>query len=350
MHFQLKMYRGKWAAVWYDGSQTRRYSFGTTDREEAERALASFKVTVSQPEALTVAWLWEAYEKANKGKAVLDTMHHTWKALSPVFGHLLPDTITQEICENYTEKRREDNKSDGTIWTELGHLRTVMNWAVKRKYLTIAPHITLPRKPEPKERHLTKEQARRLLDGATKPHIRLAILLLLGTAARVTALLQLKWERVDFETGLIRLADPMEKVRRKGRAVVPMNNSVRAALSSAHKAAITEFVIEWGEGPVKSVKKGLATASKNAGLETVTAHVLRHTAAVWMAEAGHPMSEIAQYLGHRDSRTTERIYARYSPDYLRAAADSLDIGLYDASGSIEPKGTSNTANLKIVTN
>ena len=33
-----------------------------------------------------------------------------------------------------------------------------------------------------------------------------------------------------------------------------------------------------------------------------------------MAEAGVPMSVIAQYLGHSDSRLTERVYAQYSPE------------------------------------
>lgn len=57
----------------------------------------------------------------------------------------------------------------------------------------------------------------------------------------------------------------------------------------------------------------------------VTAHMFRHSAAVWMAEGGVPMSEIAQYLGHSNTSITERIYARYSPDYLRNAARHLEI-------------------------
>jgi integrase len=44
-----------------------------------------------------------------------------------------------------------------------------------------------------------------------------------------------------------------------------------------------------------------------------------------MAEAGIGMAEIAQFLGHSDSRTTERVYARFSPDYLRKAAEALEI-------------------------
>jgi integrase len=50
-----------------------------------------------------------------------------------------------------------------------------------------------------------------------------------------------------------------------------------------------------------------------------------HTAAVWMAEAGVPIPEIAQYLGHSNSRTTERVYARYSPGYLQGAARALSL-------------------------
>ncbi len=60
-----------------------------------------------------------------------------------------------------------------------------------------------------------------------------------------------------------------------------------------------------------------------AGLVDVSPHVLRHTAAVWMAEAGVTMPEIAAYLGHADSRITERIYAKFSPEYLRRAARAL---------------------------
>ena len=58
----------------------------------------------------------------------------------------------------------------------------------------------------------------------------------------------------------------------------------------------------------------------------VTPHALRHTAAVWMAEAGVPMPRIAAFLGHSNSRITEERYARFAPDHLREAAEALEIG------------------------
>jgi integrase len=68
----------------------------------------------------------------------------------------------------------------------------------------------------------------------------------------------------------------------------------------------------------------LKRAAVRAGVPWVTPHVFRHTAAVWMAEAGVPMPEIAAYLGHSDSRTTERVYAKFSPAYLRKASRALE--------------------------
>ena len=113
-------------------------------------------------------------------------------------------------------------------------------------------------------------------------------------------------------------------VTRKGRATVPINAGLRAALAAAKEAALTDYVIEWAGSPVASIKTGFAAAVKAAGLKSVTPHVLRHTAAVHLAEAGMSMSEIANYLGHEDSAITEKVYARFSPEHLRESANVLD--------------------------
>ena len=147
---------------------------------------------------------------------------------------------------------------------------------------------------------------------------------MLSTAARVTAVLELTWDRVDFERRQINLRT--SEGRRKGRAIVPTTDSLQTALLNARKAALSNHVVEWAGGPVKSIKKGFKAATQEAGLSGVSPHVLRHTAAVHMAEAGISMDEIAQYLGHSDSRITASTYARYSPEHLRKAASALEFG------------------------
>jgi integrase len=71
-------------------------------------------------------------------------------------------------------------------------------------------------------------------------------------------------------------------------------------------------VIERGAKKVANIKKAFQAASERSGVHA-TPYTLRHTAAVWMAEAGMPMSQIAQFMGHDDSATTEKHYARFSP-------------------------------------
>ncbi|MEM7505570.1 MAG: tyrosine-type recombinase/integrase [Pseudomonadota bacterium] len=261
---------------------------------------------------------------------MLRTMDYTWKGLAPRFGHLTPDLVTVDTCRDYIAHRRQQ-VSDGTIHTELGHLSTVLNWAVKRELIDRAPHVERPAKPAPRDRWLTRKDAMKVIDAASFPHLRLSMILLVGTAARVGAILDLTWDRVDLERGQINLTRASDGAKRKQRATVPINGMVRAALVEAQQGAVTDHVIEWSGKPVASIKKGIAAAAKRAGVEGVSAHVFRHTAAVWMAEANVPMARIAQYLGHRDSRVTERIYARFAPDHLRDEAEILSLPIRAAS-------------------
>jgi len=168
---------------------------------------------------------------------------------------------------------------------------------------------------------LTRPEFEKLLSCAGASHIELFILLALTTAGRKEAILGLTWDRVDFERGIIRLGNGERRV--KGRATVPLHPDVVEKLVIAKRLALTDHVIEWAEKPVRSIRTGFARACERACLPDVTPHVLRHTAAVWMAEDGVSMAEIAQFLGHSDSRITERIYARFSPAHLRKASRSL---------------------------
>lgn len=139
------------------------------------------------------------------------------------------------------------------------------------------------------------------------------------------AALQLTWDRVDFARQMVQLRNPFDKERRKGRATVPINDKLAAALHEAHKGALSPYVIEWAGGPVKSIKKGIKTAGEKIGRPDASPHMLRHSAAVWMVEDGHSIEEVAQFLGHENSHVTFKVYARFSPGHLRKLAKSLEI-------------------------
>jgi len=325
--YKLGWHRGVLAAVWYEDGKRFRRSLGTDDPAVAKSRLIEFaraRALAVSGAPLTVAAIYQAYvaERAVEGRSTT-RMHDAWKRLAPAFGSLLPNHIDKATCRNYAAARRRQGMSDGTVHLELGYLRAAMKYAEREKWLTHAPYIPLPQKPPPREHYLTKDEATRVVDAAVMPHVKLFIELALATAGRSSAILQLTWARIDFEHGVVDLRDPTRPATRKGRSTPPMNNRLRARLLEARDGALTDYVVEWGGEPVVSVKKGVAAAGERAGIK-VTPHVLRHTAAVWMAENEVPMDEIAQYLGHSDPRTTYRVYARFSPNYLRKAAGALE--------------------------
>jgi integrase len=187
-----------------------------------------------------------------------------------------------------------------------------------------APHIPRPQKPAPADRWMTHAEIGKLLDAAAiTPHIRLAVLLMLTTAGRVGAILELTWDRVDLDRGQIDLrldaAGP-----RKGRAVVPINATLRAALEVSAEAALSDYVVEYAGGRVGSIRKGFSAAVARAGLDGVSPHTCRHTAAVHMAAAGVAMPMISQFLGHSNTAITERVYARFAPSHMTEAANVLN--------------------------
>ncbi|XHM78165.1 site-specific integrase [Mesorhizobium sp. ANAO-SY3R2] len=264
-----------------------------------------------------------------------------WKALEGTFGNRVAESIGDETCQGYIKLHRKpteaieggpgsrpaypNGRSDGTIWTELNHLRIVLEWAKRRNRIAQAPYIVMPLKPAPRDRWLTRTEVQRLTENATGEHIRLFIILAIATGGRKEALLSLRWEQIDFVRGIIYLDDQQATHKRKGRASVPMNKTVRAALVEARRAALSKYVIEWSGEPVQSVKRSLAKTAEKAKPDGVTAHVFRHSAARWQA-------------GGRDSHVEDCAvsWAQRQPDHgarLRSIRPRTHAGCRRCSGS-----------------
>jgi integrase len=319
--------RGGYCAIWRDDAGKRhRHQLKALDRKTAEaEAIDIFRRQAVQKELTAIADLWTAYRDHLGSRPTAKTMSYTGKAILAHFGALRPDQITVQDCRRYVALRTKSGRKAGAIWTELGHLSSCLKWAAKLNLISRAPYIERPQKPAPKDRFLTHAEIDRLLLADCEPHIRLAILLMLATAGRVSAILDLTWDRVDLDAGRIDLRIDTEGPR-KGRAVVPINASLKAALITASEGALSDYVVEWNGSQVRSIRKGFARAVERADLEGVSPHVLRHTAGVHMAAGGIPLQKIAQYLGHSNTGMTERVYARYAPDHLADAAAILDFG------------------------
>lgn len=319
--------RGGFCVYWRteDGKRTRRQLSARTRKEAEAEALEVYRAALysSRPKDPTVSEIWKLYREDLGEKKTAETMGYTGKAILPHFGHLRPEDITKATCLEYDAERRAVGRTQGTIHTELGHLKSALNFAADTRMIDRAPKIWRPEKPQTDKRILNAGEARALIDGAREPHVRLALILLLGTAGRVGAILDLTWDRVDFDRGSINLRLE-DSSTRKGRAVVPMNASTRAALSAAHAAALSDYVVEYAGKQVGSIRTGVQGAIRRSKIGHVRIHDLRHTAAVTMLSNGVPLEKVSQVLGHSNTAITFSTYGRFLPEHMQDAVNVLD--------------------------
>ncbi len=320
--------RGGFCVSWSENGNRRRYQLAARSRKEAEaEARDRYLKETTRGGDLTIAELWALYVDSLGAKPTAATMGYTGKAVLSHFGAYRPDQLTVEDSRSYIRQRLAAGKKVGSVHTELGHLCSTMNWAYKKaKAIDRIPPIERPSKPDSNVRPLTDGQIHKIIDNCLAPHVRLAVILLLTTGGRVSAILDRTWDKIDFDRGVIdlRLTDG---VTRKGRAVVPMNHLARTALLTAYEARQTEWVVEYKDGPIKSIRTGYYAALRRAGLSGVHIHQIRHTVAVRMLAAGQPMEKVSQFLGHSTVQITAKTYARFAPDHMEDAAAVLNFGM-----------------------
>jgi integrase len=97
----------------------------------------------------------------------------------------------------------------------------------KQGHLVRLPDLPIPRYPRPQKRPFTPDEMKRLFAAATW-YLKGVMLMVYKNGFRLEEALNLTWDRVDFESGLVTLLDDHTKTR-VGRTIA-MNSSVRAWL------------------------------------------------------------------------------------------------------------------------
>lgn len=310
--YRVAKYRGGYAVIWYDEKGKRHRRALGADKWKAHAVAGEVVDALTAPKGpRTVGQLVEDY--LGKTDAIgVETMRAHWRAARSAFEMLSPRQLTEEFCREYAAGRAV---RPATIRKELGVIRAALG-----KAKALEATVWMPPAPQPRDVRLTREQQSRLEAACRHAHLWLFVYVARYTAARPGAITALRWVQVDLERRKIDLGG---SGRQKRRAALPIHPNLAWALALAKAAALSPFVIEYAGRRVYSVKKAFRAAASRADLSGITPHILRHTAASWMAERGVPMDEIAQYLGHTSPSVTFRVYARYSPEHLKKASDAL---------------------------
>jgi integrase len=213
----------------------------------------------------------------------------------------------------------------GTATRTVGLLGGILSFAIDEGVRPDNPVIGIKRYPDSKgERFLSPVELARLgetlsnLEGTEAlavPAIRLLIL----TGCRKTEILSLKWSEVDFSIGCLRLADS-----KTGQKIVMLGAPALQTLASLSKQEGSDYVFPAMKGNIHYVglPKAWERIRKQAGLDDVRLHDLRHSFASVGAGAGMGLQVVGKLLGHKDPKTTAR-YSHIADDPARAAADRI---------------------------
>lgn len=159
-------------------------------------------------------------------------------------------------------------------------------------------------------------------------YMRTYVLLLAGTGARPEALLQLTWERIDLESGIITLNPPGRAQTKKRRPTLRVCEAMRGYLADLHAELKPEpgaALVSPNGRVLGSVKKAWRTIRSDAELDgAVQPTSFRHTIARWMRSHSVSPWEVAAFLGHRmPGYNVTETYAHADPNHMLASREAL---------------------------
>lgn len=333
----LEQYRGKWAVVWWEQGKRQRRSTGCTDEKTARQFLSDFESELEKrPIRLGMDEAFVRYVDSRRDKvSALSRLIEAAQALSRDLGHLRVDQIDQRAWDQYAAGRTKHKKnggdtgepvSAGTLRREFNVLRAALRRAWKDGFLVRPPEIEPPRDSAPRDRFLTKEEAKRLLDACTTPHVRTFVAIAVYTGARRGSILALTWDRVNWQTGMIDFQEPDKPLTGKRRSIVPMTKALRAEMEKAKELAVGDYVVHWHGKPVPNgLRWSFAKACERAGLTwKPTPHHIKHSVASWFAMDRVPIDQASDWLA-TDPVTLRRVYRKFDPTYLRSIADDFEL-------------------------
>ena len=247
--------------------------------------------------------------------------------LLPAFGMLPLDRIDQTAVHQWFDCY--SRTAPGGANRTLDVLRQILNYAIACGYLTTNPTRGAKRNPRRKlTRFLSRAEVDRLYEaldshrgrGSGQQQAEIIRLLLL-TGCRRGELVHLRWSEVDGNA--LRLGDS-----KAGPRPVFLNTQAQAILARQPRMG-SAYVFPSLADPSQPRSTELSLWPKvcrQAGLEGVRLHDLRHTFASHAVMQGVPLPVVSRLLGHAHPRMTFR-YAHVSDRETEAAAERIGVAI-----------------------
>ncbi len=264
--------------------------------------------------------------------------------ISPALGNVKLAKLTPAHLQGFYRDKLDAGLSPRTVQ----YLHVVLHRALKqaRRWRhvneNVAEAVDPPRVPKKEVRTLSIQEAKRLLDSASKMGDRFEALYVLAihTGMRQGELLGLRWSGVDLEhhTLHVRGTKTASSRRTVGLSQVAVQ-SLRRHLNrqlleiehtgDAYQDDGLVFASEVGTSVLRQnlVRRSFKPLLRKAGLPDIPFHNLRHTFATILFERGKHPKSVQMMMGHASVKITLDTYSHVVPGMDDGIADEMDDAL-----------------------
>jgi integrase len=362
---------GRWTAGAEVGGYRRKWIYGKTRREVADRlSKVQRDVAEGRPvinERLSVAeylnrWLYEVAKQRTRPMTWRGYEHLVRLHILPSIGRVRLAKLTpQHVHSLVTLKVREGRLSPRTIQYMHSVLRAALNQAVRWRmvHYNAAAMVSTPRVTRREVLALTPEEARRLLDAARGDRLEALYSVALALGLRQGEALGLMWSDLDLEVGTLRVRRASQRIPHQGTQLVETKTErsrrtlvmppivVSALRSHRARQALERLAAgeKWvdldlvfpsdrgtlADGP--NVTHRFHKLLERSGLPPMRFHDLRHACASLLLVQGVHPRVVMETLGHSQISLTMNTYSHVLPALQREAADRMEAVLSATSSS-----------------
>lgn len=218
--------------------------------------------------------------------------------------------------------REQGNNNDVSIATNIRHIRVMMYYLMESGYMQTYK-IQLPKYVKDVKETYTDTELQTLLK---KPNVKecsfttyktwVMINYLMATGNRLTTMINIKIQDLDFDNGMITL----HVTKNKKAQIIPMSHALTEILAEylqirGGKPEDYLFCNAYGEqANKKCVQDSIALYNEKRGIEKHSVHLFRHTfAKLWVLNGGD-VFRLQKILGHADLNTTRQYVNLYATE------------------------------------
>jgi integrase len=297
------------------------------------------------------------YEIQAQGKWQFKTAEHAAldinRYIKPELGDVRLDILdAQAIMIAYVNIRKTHKLGESSMLHIHATLSSALNRAIKMRKIVVNPMdgVEAPKPRLAKIRVLNERELFTLLKAVDSKNLEWKSMwrITLLTGLRQGEVLGLTWDNVDLSAGSIKITQQLQRQTGNGLVLKSLKTDIdgRLIVLDADTAnALRRWKVEqtaqklsshtWGEHDLvftNSVGKPLEprrTAKMWADLliqcniEHIKLHGARHSFATWAIKNRMDTKVVSHYLGHKDLRTTIKIYQQVTEESLESAASQI---------------------------